>query len=251
MARTRWPSDLATPASCPGQADQTGSAGGCQKTWGPADRSSRRTARAASAESEVRPGPRPPTLRPHHRKTTEAGPEALSTLSLPSMRLSTGWYPTLRRRADCLFGALLGLIGSSRVRWCQACADGSALACGALGEDPAGEAGGCRRDGRAGGSEPGGASTSAAPGYVITWASAAPPATCCSEDRWRCDHGLSAHRPACSAVRGDCACGGPAEAAPAGLRPAATPCPRPRRALDRPGGHCRHPRPGGPGTALV
>ena len=90
------------------------------------------------------------------------------------MRLSTGWYPTLRRRADCLFGALLGLIGSSRVRWCQACADGSALACGALGEDPAGEAGGCRRDGREGGSEPGGASTSAAPGYVITWASAAP-----------------------------------------------------------------------------
>src|SRR6266536_5218409 len=45
MARTRWPSDLGTPASCPGQADQTGSAGGRQKTWDPADRSSRRTAR--------------------------------------------------------------------------------------------------------------------------------------------------------------------------------------------------------------
>ena len=28
-----------TPASCPGQADQTGSAGGCLKTWGPADKS--------------------------------------------------------------------------------------------------------------------------------------------------------------------------------------------------------------------
>ena len=53
------------------------------KPWGPADRSSRRTARTASAEPEVRPAPRPPTLRPHHRKTTQAGPEALSTSSLP------------------------------------------------------------------------------------------------------------------------------------------------------------------------
>ena len=68
MARTRWPSDLATPASCPGQADQTGSAGGCQKTWGPADRSSRRTARAASAESEDRPAPRP---RPYAHTTAK------------------------------------------------------------------------------------------------------------------------------------------------------------------------------------
>ena len=33
-----------------------------------------KTARAASADSEVRPGPRPPTLRPHRGKTTEAGP---------------------------------------------------------------------------------------------------------------------------------------------------------------------------------
>ncbi len=61
-------SDLCTPASCPGQADQTGSAGGCQKTRDPADRSSRRTARAASAESEVRPGPRP---RPYARTTAK------------------------------------------------------------------------------------------------------------------------------------------------------------------------------------
>ena len=61
---------------------------GAVKTWGPADRSSRRTARAASAESEVRPGPRPPTLRPHHRKTAQAGPEALSTSSLPNIYIS-------------------------------------------------------------------------------------------------------------------------------------------------------------------
>src|SRR6266513_5980838 len=57
---------------------------GAIKTWDPADRSFRRTTRAASAESEVRPGPRLPTLRPHHLKTGEAGPEALSTSSLPS-----------------------------------------------------------------------------------------------------------------------------------------------------------------------
>src|SRR5690242_289727 len=61
------------PGLFPGQADQAGTAGGCHKTWGPADRSSRRTARAASAESEVRPGPRPPTLRLYHTKTAQAG----------------------------------------------------------------------------------------------------------------------------------------------------------------------------------
>ena len=37
-----------------------------------------------SADSEVRPDPGP-TLRPHHRKTSEAGPEHLSTSSLPTM----------------------------------------------------------------------------------------------------------------------------------------------------------------------
>jgi hypothetical protein len=76
MARTRWPSDLGTPASCPGQADQTGSAGGCLKNLGPGRQGDLKTARAAPADSEVRPGPRPPTLRPHQPKTTEAGPEA-------------------------------------------------------------------------------------------------------------------------------------------------------------------------------
>src|SRR6266498_3724925 len=72
-----------TLASDPGQADQTGSAGGCQKNWDPAGRSFRKTTRAASAESEVRPGPRLPTLRAHHVKIREAAPVALSTLSLP------------------------------------------------------------------------------------------------------------------------------------------------------------------------
>ena len=81
MARTAGPSDLATPASCTGQADQTGRTGGA-KTWGPADRTALKTARTASAESEVRPGPRPPTLRADQAEARQAEPEALHT-SLP------------------------------------------------------------------------------------------------------------------------------------------------------------------------
>jgi hypothetical protein len=86
------------PASDPGQADQTGNAGGCQKNWDPADRSFRRTARAASADSEVRPGPRLQTLRPHQAKTAEAGPEAQSTVSLPILCvwMSAGLHDGLR-----------------------------------------------------------------------------------------------------------------------------------------------------------
>ena len=43
-----------------------------------------RDLRTQSADSEIRPGPRPPTLRPHHRKTAQAGPEAQPTSSLPN-----------------------------------------------------------------------------------------------------------------------------------------------------------------------
>jgi hypothetical protein len=71
-------------------ADQAGTARGCQKNWGPADKSLARQPDAASADSEVRPGPRFPTLRPHQLKTGEAGPEALPTSSLP-IRNSYSW----------------------------------------------------------------------------------------------------------------------------------------------------------------
>src|SRR6266496_3478285 len=78
MARTRWPPDPENPGLLPrpGRSDR-------QRRWvpqnlGPADKSILKTARAASADSEVRPGPRPPTLRPHHSKAREAGPEALT-----------------------------------------------------------------------------------------------------------------------------------------------------------------------------
>src|SRR6516162_8498122 len=69
---------------------------------GPGRQLVRRTTRMASADSEVRPHPGP-TLRPHHRKTSEAGPEHLSTSSLPT--LSGGWlFPARRvlaRRSSC------------------------------------------------------------------------------------------------------------------------------------------------------
>src|SRR5690349_46274 len=72
MARTRWPSDLGTPASCPGQADQTGSAGGCQRNLGPADRSFPKTTSGVSRLAG-QAGPRPPTLRPNQSKTWKQG----------------------------------------------------------------------------------------------------------------------------------------------------------------------------------
>src|SRR6476469_1202612 len=87
MARTAGPSDLATPASCTGQGDQIGTTGGAT-TWGPADTTALTTARPASAESEVRPGPRPPTLRAHRAEARQAEPEALATPSLPTMPTS-------------------------------------------------------------------------------------------------------------------------------------------------------------------
>src|SRR5271169_7213769 len=71
-------------ASSPGRADQTGTPVGAIKTWDPADESLAGQPERASADSEVRPGPRPPTLRPYSVKIGEAGPEALSTSSLPT-----------------------------------------------------------------------------------------------------------------------------------------------------------------------
>src|SRR5690348_12936370 len=63
----------------PGRSDR-------QRRWvpgaGPGRQIDLKTARTASADSEVRPGPRPQTLRPYQAKTSEAGPEAQSTSSL-------------------------------------------------------------------------------------------------------------------------------------------------------------------------
>src|SRR5215469_14330537 len=82
MARTRWAVGPGNPGLLPrpGRSDR-------QRRWvpgaGPGRQIDLKTARTASADSEVRPGPRPQTLRPYQAKTSEAGPEALSTSSLP------------------------------------------------------------------------------------------------------------------------------------------------------------------------
>jgi hypothetical protein len=60
-------------------------AGGCRINLGPADESLAGQPERASADSQVRPGPRLPTLRPYSVKTGEARPEALSTSSLPNL----------------------------------------------------------------------------------------------------------------------------------------------------------------------
>ena len=79
MARTRWPSDLGTPASCPGQADQTGSAGGCQKNLGAADRSFPKTTSGVSRLAG-QAGPRPPTLRSNRSKLRKQGRSTIHIL---------------------------------------------------------------------------------------------------------------------------------------------------------------------------
>jgi hypothetical protein len=85
MARTRWPPGPVNPGLLPGQADQTGSAGGCHNLGPGRQIVSKDSPSAASADSEVRPGPRPPTLRSNRDTTREAGPEALPTSSLPTL----------------------------------------------------------------------------------------------------------------------------------------------------------------------
>jgi hypothetical protein len=54
-----------------------------QKPWDPADESLAGQPERASADSEVRPGPRPQTLRPHQVKTPQAGPRSEDYLHPP------------------------------------------------------------------------------------------------------------------------------------------------------------------------
>src|ERR1022692_941134 len=81
---------------------------GARKTGArPTDRFARQPD-AASADSEVRPGPRLQTLRPYQAKTSEAGPEAQSTSSLPTRCswLRSAWRS--RDRAEFLFAGHIG-----------------------------------------------------------------------------------------------------------------------------------------------
>jgi hypothetical protein len=83
MARTRWPPD---PGPRPlAQDRQIGTAplAGATKTRDPAGESLAGQPERASADPEVRPGPRPQTLRPHHVKTPQAGPRSEDYLHPP------------------------------------------------------------------------------------------------------------------------------------------------------------------------
>jgi len=85
----------------PGRSDR-------QRRWvpgaGPGRQVDLKTARAASADSEVRPGPRPLTLRPHQAKTTQARPEAEKQgrkhYPHPPCRIGAGGQPIQLAIAD-------------------------------------------------------------------------------------------------------------------------------------------------------
>src|SRR6266704_3487310 len=67
-----------TPASSPGQADQTGRAGRCRETLDPGRQIVSQDNPSGVSRFGGQAGTqRPLTLRPHHHKTGEAGPEAL------------------------------------------------------------------------------------------------------------------------------------------------------------------------------
>src|SRR5689334_3513043 len=88
MARTRWPPACETPASCPGQADRTGRAGGCQRL-GPGRQAGIKTTRTASRGKAGQTGSQPDhTPAPTQNRGSTA--EALSTSSLPYPRSRIG-----------------------------------------------------------------------------------------------------------------------------------------------------------------
>src|SRR5215472_4778293 len=91
MARTRWPPDWQPWPLAQARQHRDGTTGGCQNKHGtrPTGRFARQP--AAPADSQVRPGPRPPTLRPYQAETQEAGPEAtIPILPADSARPETG-----------------------------------------------------------------------------------------------------------------------------------------------------------------
>src|SRR6266702_1620962 len=73
-----------TPASCPGQADQTGSSGGCLKTWGPADRS---ISRQPERHRPIRRSGRDPGLRRYASTRPKPGKQGRKHYPHPPCRL--------------------------------------------------------------------------------------------------------------------------------------------------------------------
>jgi hypothetical protein len=75
MTRTRWRSDPCYPGLLPRPSGSDRQRRWVPKSLGPGRQIDRKTTRTASADSEVRPGPRLPTLEPPHRRTGEAEPK--------------------------------------------------------------------------------------------------------------------------------------------------------------------------------
>src|SRR5260370_31643590 len=101
MARTRWPAALGTPASCTGWADQAGTAGGCHKDLGPGRQivsqdSPDGVSRIGGQAGTQAPDPMPVSSQNRGSRAGStinilpAGPEALSTSSLPIPALIGG-----------------------------------------------------------------------------------------------------------------------------------------------------------------
>jgi hypothetical protein len=106
MARTRWPVGPVNPGLLPGQADQTGSAGGCLKTWGPADKSiSRQPERRRPIRRSGRdPGPRryartSPKPRKQGRKQESRARSTIHILPADSARV--GCWLVLVSTGEC------------------------------------------------------------------------------------------------------------------------------------------------------
>jgi hypothetical protein len=100
-----------------------GTAGGCHKTWDPADESLAGQPDRASADSQVRPGPRPQTLCPHQVKTTQAGPGSEGYLhppcrfftSLAVAEMEIGWRPEHPRLLVCWAWSIVAKVRLSSV----------------------------------------------------------------------------------------------------------------------------------------
>jgi len=104
-----------TPASCPGRADQAGTAGGCQKTWAPAGRSIRRTARTGVSRFAGQAGTQAPDPTPllSQDRGSRAG-STTHTLPADSVRtmISCSWRTGAYRSSSSAYcGRLIERFG--------------------------------------------------------------------------------------------------------------------------------------------
>src|SRR6266480_5205063 len=108
---------------------------------GPGRRIVIKTARAASADSEVRPGPRPPTLRPRQVETGEAGPEALPTSSLPItgefLTSDRQWHSWAEQPILCVRDSAAWPLARRRCSYPRGASAGPYRCCEVLGQEAA------------------------------------------------------------------------------------------------------------------